>query len=259
MRYFLTLVVGVIAGAVLAYFLFVGTPRFRVSSRDAMSAPETGGDPPGTVVVALDEKFFDALLTSVFRDLNPPTFPLQARAVEDRFGSIFARYDKGARPVFLNAQSGCQSQVVIMREGGGVKTGVRFDNGKIVAPLAFSGSYLVPLVGQCVSFSGAAQAGITLRFDESKQTLFGEIDVESVNLENAPALNGVLQTYVQNAINNRVNPIQVLSGAQLAINAPVQASKGTLRAQVKDIRYEVKDNALRLYITYDFSGARKSS
>jgi hypothetical protein len=36
----------------------------------------------------------------------------------------------------------------------------------------------------------------------------------------------------------------------------VQATGGTLKAQVKDVRSEVKDNALRLHITYDFSGAR---
>jgi hypothetical protein len=40
------------------------------------------------------------------------------------------------------------------------------------------------------------------------------------------------------------------------LNVPVQASNGTLKAQAKDVRSEVKDGALRLHVTYDFSGAR---
>jgi hypothetical protein len=37
---------------------------------------------------------------------------------------------------------------------------------------------------------------------------------------------------------------------------PVQASGGTLKAQVKDVRAEVVEGALRLHITYDFSAVR---
>jgi hypothetical protein len=46
-----------------------------------------------------------------------------------------------------------------------------------------------------------------------------------------------------------------MRGEQLSLNVPVQASNGTLRAQARDVRSEVKDGALRLHVTYDFSGA----
>jgi len=37
---------------------------------------------------------------------------------------------------------------------------------------------------------------------------------------------------------------------------PTPADIVTVRAQVSDIRSEIKDGALRLHITYDFAGAR---
>jgi len=49
-----------------------------------------------------------------------------------------------------------------------------------------------------------------------------------------------------------------LRGSQLSLNVPVQSSNAALRAQAKDIRSEVKDGALRLHITYDFSGSTGS-
>jgi hypothetical protein len=37
---------------------------------------------------------------------------------------------------------------------------------------------------------------------------------------------------------------------------PVQASNGSVKAQVKDVRSEVQDGTLHLHITYEFSGAQ---
>ena len=61
---------------------------------------------------------------------------------------------------------------------------------------------------------------------------------------------------VRTAIDNRVNPIQFLSPQQLQLLIPVQASNGSVKAQVKDVRAEVQDGSLRLHITYDFNGAK---
>jgi hypothetical protein len=47
-----------------------------------------------------------------------------------------------------------------------------------------------------------------------------------------------------------------MRGAQLTLNVPVQASGGTVHAQARDVRAEIKDGALRLHITYDFAGAK---
>ncbi|GAC1446342.1 MAG: hypothetical protein NVSMB56_04110 [Pyrinomonadaceae bacterium] len=274
MKYLIAFVVGLIVGGALVYYLFFGTPKIKLPTGEAVRAPEVSGDAPGTVLLTLDEKFFDTLLASLFRDFSPPTFPLQIGEAKDETNNYFAGFKtprgfadarkvaflniQNSTPQGGNAQAGCPNQVMIVREMKGVNTTVRFVDGKVVSPIAFTGSYLVPVIGQCIDFHGAAKANITLKFDQEKQTLYGQINVEGVDLENAPAFNSVITSYVQNAINSRVNPVEVLRASQLTLNIPVQSSNGTLKAQVKDVRSEIKDNALRLHITYDFSGAKNA-
>ena len=72
----------------------------------------------------------------------------------------------------------------------------------------------------------------------------------------SPLFAGPVTGFVQNALNQRVNPLVLMRGQQIGLNIPVQATGGTLKAQAKDIRAEVKDKALRLHITYDFTGAK---
>ena len=136
-----------------------------------------------------------------------------------------------------------------------MKTSVHFADGRIVAPLAFTGSKNI--FGGCVRFSGWAQASIQLSFEKEKQTDYGQIDVEGVTLEGAPAaVGGIATIFVQRSINQRINPLTILQAPQLALMMPVVSSNGTLKASVKDVRSEVKDNKLILHITYDFSGIR---
>lgn len=247
MRYVLVLLAGVILGGLLALYFVVGAPGAKRPPGSTVKAPEPGGDAPGTVLVTLDEKFFDALLGSIFRDIGPPTFHL----------SMGERTPDGAANLrYAVLQNGCTNSVTIAAEDSNAKTGVRFTNGKIMAPLAFSGSYNLPVAG-CMQFKGWAQANIELRFDQDKQTVYGQINVEGVNLDNmSPLLSGPITVFVQNAIDQRVNPLEFLRAQQLALAVPVQASGGTLKAQVKDVRAEVKDNALQMHITYDFKGER---
>jgi hypothetical protein len=252
MKYILLLLVGALLGAALTFYIFVGAPRMKQAQTGApLQAPDAAGDPPGTAVLTLDEKFFDTLLSTIFRDLNAPAFRLANVPKESELA--LAGTD-GVR--FVQTQEGgCTNQVVLAQEGGGVRTGVSLKNGQIVAPLAFSGSRA--LFGQCMNFSGAAEANITLYFKPEEQTLYGQITISSVNLANvSPLANPLVTSFVQTAINQKVNPLVLMRGAQLSLNVPVQASNGTLKAQAKDVRSEVKDGALRLHVTYDFSGAR---
>jgi len=251
MKYLLVFVVGAIAGALLSLYFFVGAPRVKETLQAAgapVQAPEAAGDPPGTAVLTLDEQFFGELLGTIFTELQPPSFQL---------GTVGSGATPGvAGGQFVNAQAGgCQNQVVIQPEGSGTRTGVKLTNNQIVAPLAFSGSYNV--LGNCTQFRGSAQATIALAFDQAQQTLSGQLNVEGVNVEGVPVVfSGPVTAFVQSAINGRVNPLTLLRGSQLSLNVPVQASAGTLKAQAKDIRSEVKDGALRLHIIYDFSGSR---
>ncbi len=251
MKYILVLLVGVALGGVLVFYFLVGAPRTQPMAGAPVRAPEAGGNPPGTAVLMLDEKFFNTLLGTVFNELGAPTFKLAARDVDGRGADGNEGSATGVR--FVDAQ--CISEVVVLPEGSGVNTGVRLADGKITLPLAFNGSY--NLLGNCTNFRGWAQANVELWFVAPEQKLNGRINVEGVNLDGvSPIFAGVVTQFVQNSINQRVNPLVIMQGAQLALDVPVQATGGTLKAQAQDIRSEVKDGALRLHVTYDFSGER---
>ena len=250
MKYALTLLGGIVLGALLTYFVFVGAPRMTKLPGTPVAAPDAAGDPPGTALLTLDEKFFGTLLDSIFRDMGQPTF----RLAEMRNRGEHPASDNVRFVSVQQQQGGCVNQVVLAREGGGVQTSVRLTDGKILAPLAFSGSYGV--FGQCLNFRGSAQANVALSFAQNEQTLYGQINVEGVNLEGySPLLSGVVTQFVQNAINQRVNPLVIMRGQQLALTIPIQATGGTLRAQAKDVRYEAKDGVLRLHVIYDFNAS----
>jgi hypothetical protein len=140
-------------------------------------------------------------------------------------------------------------------EGSGAKTGVQFRNGNINAPLAFTGSY--NLAGSCMQFKGWAQTSIKLSFDQEKQTVFGYVNVDGVNLEGVnPVANSFVTVFVQGAINQKVNPLILVSEQQLSLMIPVKASNGAVKARAKDVRAEILDGSLKLYLTYEFSGVK---
>ncbi len=254
MKYILAVitgVVGLVLGAVLV-LLLVGAAKPKALPGQPVQAPAPGGDPPGTAVITLDEKFFDPLLGTLFRDLGPPSFPLDLALMND---APEVGLTPAAQLLPAAFQGDCADTVVIKTEGSNVKTGVRFAGGKIGAALAFDGSKNI--FGACARFQGWAQASIDLRFDQERQTVYGQINVEGVNLEGAPAMVGGLATLlVQRSINQRINPLEILRAQQLAVAMPVQSANGTLKAQVKDVRAEVTDGKLIMHVTYDFSGLR---
>jgi hypothetical protein len=229
MKFILTLLAGVLVGGAGAYFLFVGAPHTQLPKGELVRAPDANGAPPGTAVVELDEQFFGALLDSIFRDQNKPTFPPAGG-------------------------EGCQNRVVIEPSAGDVRTGVLMREGKVVVPLAFSGTYNFM---NCQNVRGTAEAGLDFRFAPDEQTLYGQLNVAGVNVEGMPpVISGFATAFVQGAINQRVNPIVLMRGQQLTMNIPVQAAGGTLHAQARDVRADAKDGKLRLYVTYDFHGAK---
>jgi hypothetical protein len=62
---------------------------------------------------------------------------------------------------------------------------------------------------------------------------------------------------VRKTIAEKLNPFEVLQVSQLNLSLNVQASGGVVKARVKDVRSEVQEAALKLYLTYDFSGEKK--
>jgi len=244
MRYILLLLVGLVLGAAAAIY-FLGVPSAKATPGAVVQAPAAGGDPPGTVVVSVPDTFMDGMLGTIFRDLGPPTFNLSE--LDGTRGSSSIR-----QAVF---QGDCTNSVTLTPETSDMKTRVQFANGKISAPLAFSGKY--KLLGNCTEFKGWAQTTIQFSFDQPNQILYGRLSVEGVNLEQMnPFVNNFATVFVRTAIDSRVNPIQFLRPQQLQLMIPVQASNGSVKAQVKDVRAEVQDGFLRLHITYDFSGTK---
>ena len=253
MKYVAALLAGLLVGGLLTYFLFVGAPRMEKPPGEPVRAPAAGGPSAGTVSITLDEPFFNTLLEAIFRDVGAPTFNLSG---DPRMMLL----DKDGAGIVRTQDGGCQNKISIVNQASdGTQTSVRLQNGEIVAPLAFNGTYNVPLLG-CQNFSGAADAQIALYFRAEEQTLFGQINVRGVNLSNIGAQYGPLITpLVQTAINQRVNPLTILSNSQINLTLPVQAAGGTLRAQARGVSSEVKDGKLVLFVTYDFSGGASAA
>jgi hypothetical protein len=239
---------GLIIGGALVFFLYGGAPRAaKAPPGIPIQPPDASGNPPGTAQIVLKQDFFNQVLQTIFRDMNAPAFPLNLMGQNTADNQEVVRYG------LLQNGGQCEGKITLLPEGSGVQTGLRFDNNRLAAPLAFTGSTSV--FGNCVNFTGWAQANMELRFDAEQQTVFGQINVETVNLDGVqPFISGFVTPVVQGTINQRVNPIQILQGKQIALNFPIAATNGTLQANVKDVRSEVKDNALNLYVIYDFAG-----
>ena len=240
MRYVVILLVGILLGGGAAIF-FLGAPPAKSAPGQAVQAPDKGGNPPATVVIALEQSFVDAVLSTTFNGLGTPTFQLGQGAGAERIEHALF-------------QGGCANSITLLPEGSGVKTGVQFRNGNVYAPMAFTGSYNL---GGCMQFKGWAQTSIKLSFDQEKQTVYGHVNVEGVNLEGVnPIANNFVTVFVQSAINQKVNPLVLVSEPQLSLMIPVKASNGTVKARAKDVRAEIMDGSLKLYLMYEFSGVR---
>jgi hypothetical protein len=183
----------------------------------------------GEVVVVLSEEFLNSLLVAVASRPEPPSFPLS----------------KG------EARGKCESRVQLLPEASGTRTGVRFVEGRITAPVAFRGSYDAPLVG-CLKFEGWADTSFQLEFDRTRQSLGARVTVRDLKLKNVPVslLGAGLTGLVQDAIDDRVNPVEILRAEQLGARVPVTRAD-ELRLRASDVRHEVVGRELRLHIVYE--------
>lgn len=245
-KFIIGALVGLILGGVLTFYFFVGAPRSSQVPGMPIQPPDASGTPSGTAQIVLRQDFFNEVLQTIFRDMNAPSFPLNLTSEIQNDNPQAVRYG-------LQQTAQCDGRITLLKEGSGVQTALRFDNNKINAPLAFKGSTSV--LGNCIQFTGWAQANLELRFNAEQQNVVGQINIETVNLDGInPLLSGFVTPLVQSTLNNRVNPIQILQGKQIALSLPIAATEGNLRANVKDVRSEIKENALNLYVIYDFNG-----
>lgn len=241
--------VGLILGGVLTYFLFVGTPQAAELPGEPIQALDKSGTPPGTAQIVLKQEFFNKVLQTIFADMNAPSFPLQLSSNNEKnLNPKAVQYD-------LLQNNQCEKKITLLKEGSGVKTSVNFAEETIKAPIAFNGN--TSIFGNCINFSGWSQANLELRFDKESQKVFGIINVETVNLDGiSPLIGGFLTPLVQATLNQNVNPIEIIDGKKIAVQIPIAATNGTLNAGIRDVRADVKDKALNLYVTYNLEGSK---
>ncbi len=241
-------VVGLVLGGVLTYYFFVGTPQAAQKPGEIIKPPTAGETPAGTAQIVLNEDFFNSILQTIFKDMNEPSFPMKLASNE---------VDSNPDAVKFALQNNqCDGRIKLLEKGSEVQTGVQFKDGKINAPLAFSGNANV--FGSCFEFKGWSQANLELRFEKEKQMVYGVINVETVNLDGiSPIITNAVTPLVQGTLNQNVNPIEIIDGQKVSVNLPIQATNGNLMANIKDVRSVVKDKALHLYLTYDFKGESK--
>ncbi len=240
------IVIGLIVGGALTFLLFVGVPQASQRPGNPIQPPDQN-PAAGTAQIVLRQDFFNEILGTIFRDMNDPAFQLSSSDSRDE-----GMFEPGYAA--LQDQPVCDGRISILPEGSGVPTQLRFEGGRIAAPLAFSGSYNT-MFG-CIQFTGWAQTDLELRYDGEQQAVFGVLNVTTVNLDGVnPILGGLVTPLVQSTLNNRVNPIKILDGKQIGVNMPIASTGGNLQATVKDVRAEVVETALNLYVVYEFRGA----
>lgn len=188
--------------------------------------------PAAEATVTVNEQFLNSFLTAIFDNLQEPAMPLTIG---------------GAAP---SAQ--CASEIRLKREVGGVRTGVHFENGRIVGPLAFAGAYYQSFLG-CIEFSGWADSEVNLEFNSERRALVARFRLRDIHLSDVPVLaNGPLLTMVQTAIDRRYNPVDLFTLDQLSTRVNIQPAKGALQLRAKEIRPEITAAGLTLHITYEF-------
>ena len=212
------------------------------------------------VSVVLNEQFFDALLDAIFKNFNAPEFPLAQTNQKSKIknpNSLMTSFADTDSPI-ENRKSKietCGESIRLLREINGVRTAVRFREGRIYAPIAFSGSYNPPLVG-CLEFQGFAETNIDLEYDRQSRKLLGRVRVLSVNLGGVTNLaSGVLSRLVQSSIDKKINPIEILQTDKLSFIVPLQNANGSLRMRATGVRHEITNGVLNVHIAYEFSKA----
>jgi hypothetical protein len=214
------------------------------------------------IKLTFDEPFFDALLAAMFENLEAPSVPLSRSIESESDHNSYALSEVSASRNDLSgpfdAFSGrgyCDEAITLKREVDGVRTAVRFRQGKIYAPIAFSGNYNPPLIG-CIEFQGWAEANIVIAYDKNRNVLVGNATVLNVNLSGTGGAGGnLIARMVQSSIDRKINPIEIVSLDKLSFTFPIKNS-GSLKMQARGIRSQVNDRSLDVYVNYEFVKGR---
>jgi hypothetical protein len=186
------------------------------------------------------------LLDAVFQYAPPPEFILtknNSKSSTAAAGNSFV------------STAGCNESVKLLRETNGKRTSVKFREGKITAPIAFSGNYNPPLIG-CIPFAGVAETIVDLDFDEPNQRLLARARVSDVSLNGTGGIGGsIVARMVQSSIDRKVNPIEIVKTDKVSFDLPIQNS-GSVRMRATGFTSEVVNGQLLIHISYNFEKGR---
>jgi hypothetical protein len=215
------------------------------------------------IKLTFDEHFFDTLLAAVFDNLDAPSVPLSSNPDARPRSNVYAHttgadlqtLGQGPSDGLSQGTAYCDEAVTLRREVDGVRTAVRFRQGKIYAPIAFSGNYNPPFIG-CVEFQGWAETTIELAFDKNKNALVGNVRVNNVSLGGTGGVGGnLIAGMVQSSIDRKINPIEIVSLDKLSFTFPVKNS-GSLKMVARGIRNQVNDRSIDVFVKYEFIKGR---
>ena len=193
------------------------------------------------ITISFTEQFFDTLLDAVFQHAPPPEFSL---AHTQASGS-----NLGQRNSFAPSAQ-CRESIRILRQNGAARTGVKFRQGQIHAPIAFSGNYNPPFIG-CVAFTGLADAIIDLEFDQSNQRLIARARVQDVSLNGTGGVgSSLVARMVQGTIDKKINPIEIVRTDKVTFVMPVK--NANIRMRAVGFSPEVTGGQLNIRVAYEF-------
>lgn len=238
---------GLVLSIVTSFFAIVVQAQSEDRARrGSVPSQQISARPAGEAIVTITEEFVNSLLDALLSQPRPPTFPLaQVGRTSDDSAPVRSNHRDS-----LNGQN-CASQIMLLRESGGVRTAVRFRDRSITAPIAFRGSYSAGLLLGCVRFQGWADTEINLNFDRERQRLVARVTVREVNLNGVPALtSGLITGLVQNSLDARINPLEILRTEQLGARIPIPEGDA-LRLNAREVQPEIRDRELRLRLFYE--------
>lgn len=202
--------------------------------------------------LTINEQFFDALLDTTFNNYDPPAFPIGLYSVPANDGRAFAFSSLwGVGNSGPSTETFCDSSIKILRETNGVRTAVRFREGKTYVPLAFTGSYAAPLIG-CVEFSGTAESVVDLEYQAASRRLIGNVRVLSVDLNGTRGIGGTLVAkLIQGSIDRKFNPVEILTLDKLSFGLPIP-NTGKIDLFATGVRPEIINGSMIVHIDYEF-------
>ena len=205
------------------------------------------------ITIQLNEQFFETLLDAMFQNGSSPEFPIaknENKTAENKAEFVNAKYED-QRSKIKDQKPLCNESIKLLRETNGVRTAVNLRDGRIYAPIAFTGTYNPPLIG-CIEFSGVANTNIVLEFDEQRQALVGRAQVTNVNLNGTGGIGGgVLARLVQSSIDGKINPIDIIKLDKVSFIVPIQ-NAGSLKMKAVGINHEIGNGVLNVRVAYQF-------